>query len=1523
MSKALKRTVSILLSLLMTLSLVAGLSFTSYADIYDPWDGTIPTQSPAGYSVNGTTYSISTPAAFIWFLKSVNDAEPFVNHTVQLTRDIDLGGVSTDAVWSNVDRAFKGTFDGQGYTISNFTCTTTSRNNAALFTKIDGATIRNVNLKNVKVDDVDSTRGQYVGALVGYATGRCIIENVHVTSGFVKGRKYLGGLVGYAASGATIAMRDCSNAAVVANGEDQIGGLLGGSYGAANFNNCYNTGAVSGTTTVGGILGYCNQNVAMTNCYNTGNITATSTATLTSGLATAGGLVGYYRDNTCNITDCCNLGLIRGNGHVGGLLGLNKDTAGTVNISRCFNTGTITSYTQTVSYYSSASYDFKGGLLGFSQSNTCTIADSYNWGSVIGGAMSSGIFGGTGSLDDSGSAGTITINNCYSAGKVHGNWAYTFGWGNGNTVPDTNYYLTGILETPNQRVEGLEISKENLINAGDFISTALVLNIEGVQYGAYDKCYYPIMSWLTSSELDMINDFYQPHSVAHKGYQMVAPANTLPAYNAAGSAGFWGAECDIQRTSDGHWVLCHGNMSEMTDVTGSISSYTLAQLQEIAITKGNYVSQYAGLTFCTLEDYLAACADYDMVPVIEVKDAPSNAQLSELATLLLAQPNADDIVIIAQESSILPYLRSQMPDTEMYYCTGQSSPSIDTIKNLWLDYGIGWDFHYSFVTDTASDGRVREALTYGVPLMTWTTDDSYNSMTQAQRIDATYASGVRYFTSGSSNLEAAPLENTATATMYATVWSAYNYRNTVNYTIHNLTDGTSHSFNNNTPVDQYTSQNVYRKTYQTGENVTCSQGTLEIDRSYYNTVEEMGLNIEYKPHVFSRAGYVRWGVELFPAGDDMPAGLGSLTADAVGVANDYNQRTVVGTEGNSYTYELHFGSPTGQLRTAETCNGNFSQEASIPSEQDLDYGPYTWYITGPAPQAGESVTLRIVAICCSRYNADNLQMLSEWTDVTIVGTCSHAYGFTSAAVSDDHMEYAASCEMPASYYYSCPVCGANGTDTFEYGAATGHDWGDWVEYDEENHAHYCENNGEHFETEPHTFDAWYDGNDGYSYRECLYCGYLESHPNSYTIGFETFDGTWIQAICAEYGTPIVAPDDPTKEGYYFLGWLRNGNVAYVPATMPAENYTLYANWFRLSYTVTYLDAEGNLIREDTVPYDDSINPPAAPEKTDYIFTGWDHEIPEKMPAENLTFTAQYEPLAIVVRRHSLTLDGDIGVNFYVDVPNATADTYATFTVAGQTTTAMINLNQYAMVDGYKLYKFTCNVHAPQTDTPITGKVVRGTMESEVFSYSVQDYLTEAQTALAANPLMMRLAAAIATYGFCANDQLNYNQDFVKHDLYDDGDFDTITASSLASYAPDMQNTADGVNYYGSSLLLLTETSIMHYFSLSSGQSIEDFTFLLGEGANAVELTPVINGAYYCVEVRNIASGRLGNPYKVTVLDGDGNIVNCWNFSAMSYSYNVLTKYEANDPAVSVNLANLAKALVDYYRAADAYFSQPH
>ena len=125
--------------------------------------------------------------------------------------------------------------------------------------------------------------------------------------------------------------------------------------------------------------------------------------------------------------------------------------------------------------------------------------------------------------------------------------------------------------------------------------------------------------------------------------------------------------------------------------------------------------------------------------------------------------------------------------------------------------------------------------------------------------------------------------------------------------------------------------------------------------------------------------------------------------------------------------------------------------------------------------------------------------------------------------------------------------------------------------------------------------------------------------NQYTIAFDTNGGSEIAPITQDYGTEITAPDKPTRKGYTFKGWDKE-----IPETMPAENITVKAQWEINQYTITFDTNGGSEIAPITQDYGTEITAPDKPTRKGYTFKGWDKEIPETMPAENITVKAQWE-----------------------------------------------------------------------------------------------------------------------------------------------------------------------------------------------------------------------------------------------------------------------------------------------------------
>ena len=224
--------------------------------------------------------------------------------------------------------------------------------------------------------------------------------------------------------------------------------------------------------------------------------------------------------------------------------------------------------------------------------------------------------------------------------------------------------------------------------------------------------------------------------IAHMGYSAVAPANTLPAYVAAGKSDFWGAECDIQRTKDGVWILIHNEtVDAMTDGTGRVDEMTYEEILALNVDVGSNIDQYPGLKLTTLQAYLDVCREYGLHPVIEIKENAPVETMDELAALLLAREDKDMFVLISFGREICVRMKELAPAFPVYYltdCKGVSQEDIDFAVENHLD---GMDIHMHL-----PDDFIKAVVQSGLDVFVWTIDDIPN----AERV---YRLGVSAITS--------------------------------------------------------------------------------------------------------------------------------------------------------------------------------------------------------------------------------------------------------------------------------------------------------------------------------------------------------------------------------------------------------------------------------------------------------------------------------------------------------------------------------------------------------------------------------------------------------------------------------------------------------------------------------------------------------------------------------------------------------------------------------------------------------
>lgn len=160
---------------------------------------------------------------------------------------------------------------------------------------------------------------------------------------------------------------------------------------------------------------------------------------------------------------------------------------------------------------------------------------------------------------------------------------------------------------------------------------------------------------------------------------------------------------------------------------------------------------------------------------------------------------------------------------------------------------------------------------------------------------------------------------------------------------------------------------------------------------------------------------------------------------------------------------------------------------------------------------------------------------------------------------------------------------------------------------------------------------------------------------TYTLTFETGNGSAVSPIKAKAGDKIDLPDEPTLDGHRFDGWYLSedfsGEKAALPETMPAENRTYYAKFTAIKTATLTLDAAGGVLETSVFELEAGekvwrIASQAVPSLTGAVFGGWfngNSAVTENtvMPANGLTLTARYKA-SYVVEVYLEDLNGEYG-----------------------------------------------------------------------------------------------------------------------------------------------------------------------------------------------------------------------------------------------------------------------------------------
>ncbi len=195
------------------------------------WDGTADT---SWYNDTDTEFDLTSAEQLAGLAELIDGGNTFEGKTINLTTDLDLGNKLFDPIGSyRKDKAFKGTFDGQGHTISNLSQNTWELDNGyyyddlgmGLFGKVEDATV-----KNLKIDGASiSGENGLCGVVAGAAYGDCTFDNITVSNTKCNDYQYYaGGVVGWASGEQTYSNITIDESTILGSQWGDFGNCTGG-----------------------------------------------------------------------------------------------------------------------------------------------------------------------------------------------------------------------------------------------------------------------------------------------------------------------------------------------------------------------------------------------------------------------------------------------------------------------------------------------------------------------------------------------------------------------------------------------------------------------------------------------------------------------------------------------------------------------------------------------------------------------------------------------------------------------------------------------------------------------------------------------------------------------------------------------------------------------------------------------------------------------------------------------------------------------------------------------------------------------------------------------------------------------------------------------------------------------------------------------------------------------------------------------------------------------------------------------
>lgn len=201
--------------------------------------------------------------------------------------------------------------------------------------------------------------------------------------------------------------------------------------------------------------------------------------------------------------------------------------------------------------------------------------------------------------------------------------------------------------------------------------------------------------------------------IAHRTGGYLAPENSVAGIVAAENAGAYGSETDVQRTSDGYYVINHDdNFKRLAGVNRTPQSMTFLEVRGLTLTDPHFPAE--PYPVATLSDLLDACRGKEKL-FIELKGVTADKKMADDVVRIVREKNmVSEVVIISLSYRVINYVETHYPefDTGVLLFAG-----VGNLPKLNCDILL-------LEEESVSNARIAEAHDAGKQIGVWTVNDS-------------------------------------------------------------------------------------------------------------------------------------------------------------------------------------------------------------------------------------------------------------------------------------------------------------------------------------------------------------------------------------------------------------------------------------------------------------------------------------------------------------------------------------------------------------------------------------------------------------------------------------------------------------------------------------------------------------------------------------------------------------------------------------------------------------------------------